>query len=112
VGPFQRPAGGGLARGDQLSRQWKLLRLLEHPSGRTVEELSTELGVTTRTVRRDLYAVDYAGWPVTSVPEDGRVRWRFVDGFKASTHLPLTLPVAVRRRFRPPRWTTAPVTAS
>jgi predicted DNA-binding transcriptional regulator YafY len=80
-----------MARGDQLSRQWRLLRLLEHRAGRTVEDLATELGVTTRTVRRDLDVAHNAGWPVTSVSEDGRVRWQFVEGFKASTHLPLSL---------------------
>lgn len=80
-----------MARGDQLSRQWRLLRLLERRAGRTIEELATELGITPRTVRRDLDAVSYGGWPVTSERLDGRVRWKFVEGFKASTHLPLTL---------------------
>ncbi len=80
-----------MARGDQLSRQWRLLRLLEHRSGRTAEQLASELGVTTRTVRRDLDAVQAGGWPVTSDREDGRVHWKFVEGFKSSTHLPLSL---------------------
>ena len=80
-----------MARGDQKSRQWRLLRLLEHRSGRTIEELAAELCVTTRTVRRDLDVWTYAGWPITSVKEDGRVRWKFVEGYKFSTTLPLTL---------------------
>jgi len=42
-------------------------------------------------VRRDLDAVQYGGWPVTSERLDGRVRWKFVEGYKVSTPLPLTL---------------------
>ena len=80
-----------MARGDQFSRQWRLLRLLEHRAGRTVEDLASELGVTTRTVRRDLDVAQYAGWPVTQDRTDGRVRWGFVEGYKVSTLLPLTL---------------------
>ncbi len=80
-----------MARGDQLSRQWRLLRLLEHRAGHTLDELASELGVTPRTVRRDLNAVQYGGWPVTCDRLDGRVHWKFVEGFKASTHLPVTL---------------------
>ncbi len=69
-----------MARGVQLSRQWRLFRLLEHRAWRAIEDLAAELGVTTRTVRRDLDALSYAGWPITSDKVDGRVRWPFVEG--------------------------------
>ena len=32
-----------MARGDQLSRQWRLIRFLDHPNGFTVDEAAREL---------------------------------------------------------------------
>ncbi|MBI3989390.1 MAG: WYL domain-containing protein [candidate division NC10 bacterium] len=39
-----------MPRGDQVIRQWKLLRLLESRRGRTLEELVKELNCCTRTI--------------------------------------------------------------
>ena len=34
---------GDMARGDQLSRQWRLIRFLDHPNGFTVDEAARDL---------------------------------------------------------------------
>ncbi len=78
-------------RGTQLARQWKILRLLEsRKRGLTVAELSSELDVPTRTVCRDLEAIQEAGFPIY-MERDGRSSyWRLVDGFKSCLPLPFT----------------------
>lgn len=52
-----------LQRNRMVVRQWELLQLLE--SGRrSLNQLAGELGVTTRTVRRDLEALEEAHFPI------------------------------------------------
>lgn len=69
-------------RGDQLARQWQLIQLLARSrSGVGVEALADELECVRRTVYRDLDALMYAGFPVTSEKRDGRVFYRFLDTF-------------------------------
>ena len=69
-------------RGDQLSRQWKLIqRLARSRVGATPDELADELGCVRRTVYRDLDALMYAGFPVVSEKRDGHVYYRFMDSF-------------------------------
>lgn len=69
-------------RGDQLSRQWRLIqRLARSRYGAGVDELAEDLGCVRRTVYRDLDALMYAGFPVLSEKRDGRVRYRFLDSF-------------------------------
>ena len=70
-------------RNAEVIRQWTILRAIEHArsSGLTIDELSAQCGVTTRTIRRDLQALEEAGFPLyddRSQP-DGRARaysWR------------------------------------
>lgn len=70
-------------RGDQLSRQWRLIqRLARSRYGATPEDLAQELECTRRTVYRDLDALMYAGFPVTSERRDGRALYRFMGGFQ------------------------------
>lgn len=64
-----------MARGDQLSRQWRLIRFLDHPNGFTVDEAARELGCTVRTVWRDLAVLQKAS----------------ADGFRAKLPAPFTL---------------------
>src|SRR5439155_18186896 len=46
--------------------------------GATIDELAVVCGVTTRTIRRDLQALEEAGFPLYDdrQGEDGRTRWR------------------------------------
>ncbi len=70
-------------RGDQLARQWQLIqRLAKSRAGVGLDELADDLGCVRRTVYRDLDALMYAGFPVTSEKRDGKAYYRFLDGFK------------------------------
>jgi predicted DNA-binding transcriptional regulator YafY len=67
-------------RNAEVIRQWTILREIERGrgSGVTIDELATECGVTTRTIRRDLQALEEAGFPLYDdrSHDDGRTRWR------------------------------------
>lgn len=70
-------------RGDQLSRQWRLVqRLARSRYGVGLDELASELECTRRTVYRDLDALMYAGFPVTSGKRDGRVFYRLLESYQ------------------------------
>jgi predicted DNA-binding transcriptional regulator YafY len=78
-----------MPRNDQVTRQWHLLRLLESSRGMTLDELNERLPTDylkhPRTVRRDLEALEAAGFPLLNERKDGRVHWRLMDGFR---HVP------------------------
>ncbi|MAG31088.1 MAG: hypothetical protein CL908_09390 [Deltaproteobacteria bacterium] len=70
-------------RGDQLARQWLLIqRLARSRAGAGLDDLAEELGCVRRTVYRDLDALMYAGFPVTSEKRDGKAYYRFLDSFQ------------------------------
>src|SRR6266568_2906213 len=79
-------------RGDQLSRVLRLMALLEGKVGRTLDQLRAELGVTKRTVQRDLDALQAADLPVMSETRNGTVRWHFMEGFATRSSVSFTLP--------------------
>jgi predicted DNA-binding transcriptional regulator YafY len=68
-------------RNQEVIRQWKVLHALESSRhGVTIAALADELEVTTRTIRRDLAALQEAGFPLFDERDDeGRVHWR-LDG--------------------------------
>jgi predicted DNA-binding transcriptional regulator YafY len=68
-------------RNQEVIRQWRLLHALESSRhGATIDGLASELEVTTRTIRRDLAALQEAGFALYDEHDDqGRVRWR-LDG--------------------------------
>jgi predicted DNA-binding transcriptional regulator YafY len=80
-----------MPRGDQLSRQWQLVRLLSGRQGRTLAQLKSELGVTKRTVQRDIAVLERAGFPVVTEERNGSIFWHFVEGFHVESPLALTL---------------------
>jgi len=45
---------GPMPRGDQLSRQWRLIQLIDRPQGITVDDVARDLAVTIRTWRQAL----------------------------------------------------------
>ncbi|MDE3156903.1 MAG: transcriptional regulator [Acidobacteriota bacterium] len=66
-----------MARNAEVIRQWQTLRDLESQRhGLTVDELASAREVTPRTIRRDLVALDEAGFPVYSEPTDTGTRWK------------------------------------
>jgi len=42
-----------MPRGDQLSRQWRLIQLIDRPLGITVDDAARDLAVTIRTISND-----------------------------------------------------------
>lgn len=70
-----------MPRNQEVIRQWKVLHALESSRhGAGIDALARELDVTTRTIRRDLAALQEAGFPLYDEhDDDGRVRWR-LDG--------------------------------
>ena len=70
-----------MPRNQEVIRQWKVLHALETARhGIAIDAMADELGVTTRTIRRDLAALQEAGFPLYDErDDDGRVRWR-LDG--------------------------------
>ena len=67
-----------MPRNQEVIRQWKVLHGLETARhGVAIDALADELGVTTRTIRRDLAALQEAGFPLYDEKDaEGRVRWR------------------------------------
>jgi predicted DNA-binding transcriptional regulator YafY len=67
-------------RNAEVIRQWTILREIERTRGlgATIDELASLCSVTTRTIRRDLQALEEAGFPLYDdrTQDDGRTRWR------------------------------------
>lgn len=70
-----------MPRNQEVIRQWKVLHALESSRhGVSIDAMADDVGVTTRTIRRDLAALQEAGFPLYDEHDDqGRVRWR-LDG--------------------------------
>ena len=52
-------------RGDQLARQWRIIRAIEaSPKGLTVTEIAQREETGIRTIYRDLGALQAAGFPL------------------------------------------------
>jgi len=66
-------------RNAEVIRQWTILREIEHSRGAgvTIDALASRCGVTTRTIRRDLQALEESGFPLYDdrSHDDGRTRW-------------------------------------
>jgi proteasome accessory factor B len=66
-----------MSRSREVVRQWQVLRsLAASRHGLTVDALASEQGVTSRTVRRDLAALERAGFPLFQETGGERLRWR------------------------------------
>jgi predicted DNA-binding transcriptional regulator YafY len=67
-------------RNAEVIRQWTILREIEQArsAGVTIDELAARCDVTTRTIRRDLQALEEAGFPLYDdrSHDDGRTRWK------------------------------------
>ncbi len=68
-----------MARNAEVIRQWTILREIERARGAgvTIDDLASLGAVTTRTIRRDLQALEEAGFPLYDdrSHDDGRTRW-------------------------------------
>jgi predicted DNA-binding transcriptional regulator YafY len=69
-------------RNAEVIRQWKILKRIEAGRWTSSHDLAAEHGVTERTIRRDLEALQEAGFPLYDERQDGKKVWRLVDGYK------------------------------
>ena len=69
-------------RNAEVIRQWKILKTIE--AGRFVSsaKLAAAYGVTERTIRRDIEALQEAGFPIYDDRADGKKVWRVVEGYR------------------------------
>jgi predicted DNA-binding transcriptional regulator YafY len=81
-----------IERSTEIVRQWQILMAIESAADATIPSLSEKLGVTTRTIRRDLTALQQAGFPIYDDRVDGQVYWRLSGRpFKRLTDTAFTL---------------------
>jgi len=79
-------------RGEQLARQWRILRTLEsNKYSVTVAELARQEGCHARTLWRDLAALQEAGFPLYSEKDGQKSRWGFIEGYKFHLPIPFTV---------------------
>jgi predicted DNA-binding transcriptional regulator YafY len=64
-----------MPRNAEVIRQWSILRDLESSRRLTIDEMAARAGVTTRTIRRDLEALQEAGFPLFDEVHDGKKFW-------------------------------------
>ena len=84
-----------MPRGDQHSRQWRLLQLLGRPAGVAVEDASQRLGCTVRTVWRALGVLHEAGFPIYDERDGRRGLWKVERAFLDRLPIPFSLPEVV-----------------
>ena len=64
-----------MPRNAEVIRQWTILRELEASRRPTIDDMAERTGVTTRTIRRDLEALQSAGFPLFDETHDGKKYW-------------------------------------
>ena len=69
-------------RNAEVIRQWRILKRIEAGRYTTAQDLADEHGVTERTIRRDIEALQEAGFPLYDERTDGRKVWRLIEGYK------------------------------
>jgi predicted DNA-binding transcriptional regulator YafY len=69
-------------RNAEVIRQWKILKRIEAGRYTSTADLAEEHEVTERTIRRDIEALQEAGFPLYDERSDGRKVWRLIEGYK------------------------------
>jgi predicted DNA-binding transcriptional regulator YafY len=64
-----------MPRNAEVIRQWSILKDLESSRRLTINDLAARTGVSTRTIRRDLEALQAAGFPLYDDVHEGRRYW-------------------------------------
>jgi predicted DNA-binding transcriptional regulator YafY len=81
-----------MARGDQLGRQWKIIRsLIASKRGKSVQDLASELSCHSRTVYRDLEALQVAGFPVYTERKNQKNYWSLMESAKHQIPIPFNI---------------------
>ena len=80
-----------MARGDQLGRQWTILQiLLTSNMGKSVSDIVEKINCHSRTVYRDLEALQLAGFPLYTEKQDGKTLWFILEAAKKNVPIPLS----------------------
>jgi len=69
-------------RNAEVIRQWKVLKTVEAGHFTSTARLAAAHGVTERTIRRDIEALQEAGFPLYDDRADGKKVWRLVEGYR------------------------------
>jgi proteasome accessory factor B len=81
-----------MSRCEQVIRHLIILTTLGNGTGATLHELSQILGVTVRTVQRDLEALQAVPFPIVDeTGEDRKKRWKTIGNFHQHIEVPFTL---------------------
>lgn len=79
-------------RGDQLARQWRILMYLSNSMmGRRLNQIAEEAECSERNVRRDIEALQAAGFAIYSEKLGQSTVWKMPEAFRQNPPLPLTL---------------------
>jgi proteasome accessory factor B len=69
-------------RNAEVIRQWKVLKTIETGRFTSASKLAAANGVTERTIRRDIEALQEAGFPLYDDRLGGKKVWRLVEGYR------------------------------
>jgi proteasome accessory factor B len=69
-------------RNAEVIRQWKILKTIEAGRFTSSAKLAAAHGVTERTIRRDIEALQEAGFPLYDDRVNGKRVWRLVEGYR------------------------------
>ena len=69
-------------RNAEVIRQWRILKRIEAGRYTSTRDLGEEHEVTDRTIRRDIEALQDAGFPLYDETVDGRRVWRLIEGYR------------------------------
>lgn len=80
-----------MSRGDQLIRQWTIIRVLENSRfGLSVDDLVDELNCSRRTIYRDLDVLAAVGFPIANETHLGKTYWKLGREFERGPRVPFT----------------------
>lgn len=78
-------------RGDQLSRQWRLLLYLSNSAqGKRLKQIAEEVECSERNARRDIVALQAAGFAIYSEKVGQSTVWKMSDAFRQNPPIPLS----------------------
>jgi len=81
-----------MARGEQLGRQWTILQsLIASNIGKSVSDLAEKVNCHSRTIYRDLEALQIAGFPIFTEKKEGKTLWFVLETVKKNVPIPLSL---------------------
>jgi len=78
-------------RNAEVIRQWKILKRIEKSRYVTAKDLAEEHDVALRTIRRDIEALQEAGFPLYDDKDGGKKVWRLLEGYSQKAQAGFTM---------------------